>query len=164
MHVIISTSDYFPMPKINLRNLISQKIASGMTQYELADLVGISQASVQKYLNTNTVPNLATLKKFASTFSIPLSDFIGEGHDLGVVADPLTLEAIKLFGSLPPVLDALSGLMADFAMTRRVSIKNARGYQPEHPAHLAKDHDHPPSGSFCKSKGAARLSPGSILR
>lgn len=104
------------MKRLSLKELIKEKLNSGMTQYELADLVGISQGSIQKYLSTNTVPTLETLKKFANAFNIPLNSFIGNGIELSNTNDEMLNEIMVLASRLPNtkkklVIEMIKGLL-----------------------------------------------------
>jgi transcriptional regulator with XRE-family HTH domain len=78
-----------------IRRLIKQDLAN-LSQTAIAEKVGISQAAIFKYLETDTQPTLKTLEKFSSAYGIPLQDLLGHeapGRAGGVPA-PKRLERV----------------------------------------------------------------------
>lgn len=47
----------------------------GLSQTELANLVGLKQTTISQYENGSRKPDLATAVKMASSLDIPLDDF-----------------------------------------------------------------------------------------
>jgi len=58
----------------NLKYLRNKK---NVSQQKLADSIGISQQSINKYENHNIEPDIATLKKLASYFSTSIDFLVG---------------------------------------------------------------------------------------
>ena len=58
-----------------LQNLKKLRIQKQMTQKALADVVGTSQQSINKYENHNVEPDIAMLKKLAAHFDTTI-DYI----------------------------------------------------------------------------------------
>lgn len=62
----------------NLR-LLRQK--NGMSQQQLADVLGISQQSVNKYENHNIEPDITTLITLANYFGVSVDFLIGKSEN-----------------------------------------------------------------------------------
>ena len=60
-----------------VKNLRKLRIASGMSQQQLADVIGTSQQSINKYENHNVEPDIATLIKLADHFQVSVDDLVG---------------------------------------------------------------------------------------
>jgi transcriptional regulator with XRE-family HTH domain len=64
-----------------LREYIETELRSGTSQVALAKKMGVSPGSIYKWLNTDTVPDLATLKKVAERIGKNVTYFMeGEGR------------------------------------------------------------------------------------
>lgn len=59
----------------NLRSLIS---ARGTTQTEVAELLGISQASVNKWARAQVFPDLKSIIGLADLFGVTVSELVGD--------------------------------------------------------------------------------------
>lgn len=64
----------------NLRKLRTNK---GVSQQQLADVIGISQQSINKYENHNVEPDLSTLMKIADYFEASVDYLIGHNTEQG---------------------------------------------------------------------------------
>lgn len=53
----------------------------GMTQQQLADLVNLSQQSIDHYENNRSKPSLDTIKMFAETFNTSVDYLLGRSND-----------------------------------------------------------------------------------
>ena len=71
----------------NLRILRQKK---GISQQQLADVLGISQQSVNKYENHNIEPDIATLITLSDYFGVSVDYLIGKNADMeenGIFSD-----------------------------------------------------------------------------
>ena len=64
-----------------LENLKRLREKSGTTQRQLAEAIGVSQQSVNKYENHNIEPDIETLIKIADYFSTSVGCIVGHGRD-----------------------------------------------------------------------------------
>lgn len=71
-----------------LQNLKKLRIQKQMTQKALADVVGTSQQSINKYENHNVEPDIAMLKKLAAHFDTTI-DYIVGYSDIQIPASEL---------------------------------------------------------------------------
>lgn len=56
------------------KNLKNERISRGMTQKEVADLIGIKTQSYQAYENNVALPNVLNLLKIVEIFKISIDD------------------------------------------------------------------------------------------
>ena len=61
-----------------IKNLKKLRQEAGVSQQGLADVILVSQQSVNKYENKNVEPDVATLVKIAEYFDVPITYFIEE--------------------------------------------------------------------------------------
>jgi transcriptional regulator with XRE-family HTH domain len=54
---------------------------AGLTQQELADILGMSLHTITKYEQNQREPNIKTLKRIASIFSISLGELLEYGEE-----------------------------------------------------------------------------------
>lgn len=59
----------------NLRSLRSEK---GITQMKLAEYMGVSQASVSKWMRAIVMPDLKSIVGLADLFGVTVSEIIGD--------------------------------------------------------------------------------------
>lgn len=71
-----------------LKNLKYLRSASGISQKTLADNIGLSQQSINKYENHNIEPDIATLVRIADYFHTSVDYLVGHTSNLS----PLPLE------------------------------------------------------------------------
>lgn len=76
-----------------VKNLRKLRISKGISQQQLADVIGTSQQSINKYENHNVEPDIATLIKFADYFETSVDYLIG--HITGDAAQPADVEFSK---------------------------------------------------------------------
>lgn len=69
------------------KNLKTFRVKSGLTQLEMADLIGISDKNWSNYERGKTEPNVETLLKIASVFKISLDGLVS--RDVSLIADSL---------------------------------------------------------------------------
>lgn len=65
------------------KELIENDLKKGETQTGVAMKIGVSNATIYKILYTQTKPTVATLRKIAKAYGIPVSSFLvaeGEEH------------------------------------------------------------------------------------
>lgn len=58
------------------KELIENDLAKGETQTGIASKIGVSNATIYKILYTQTKLTVATLKKIAKAYGVPLSSFL----------------------------------------------------------------------------------------
>ena len=80
-----------------LENLKRLRELSGTTQRQLAEAIGVSQQSVNKYENHNIEPDIETLIRIADYFNTSVDCVIGHGEDRisGSNFDTLELSAVE---------------------------------------------------------------------
>ena len=71
------------MSEISTERLIAENLSryrrlNGLTQNELADLIGYSNKSVSKWERAEGLPDIAVLIKLSDIFGITVSEFIGQ--------------------------------------------------------------------------------------
>lgn len=73
--------------------------SSGMTQQQLADLLGVQRSAISKYEKGIVSPNVATIKKIASALGVTIADLMGweEEYEFRDVppGEPHNLEVTK---------------------------------------------------------------------
>lgn len=60
-----------------IQNLKSLRTSKGISQQQLADIIGVSQQSINKYENHNVEPDIATLIRIADFFQTSVDFLIG---------------------------------------------------------------------------------------
>lgn len=60
-----------------LKNLKKLRINKGLSQQQLAEVIGVSQQSINKYENHNVEPNIETLSLLADYFETSVDFIIG---------------------------------------------------------------------------------------
>ena len=75
-----------------LENLKRLREVSGTTQRQLAEAIGVSQQSVNKYENHNIEPDIETLIRIADYFNTSVDCVIGHGKERISGSDSDTLE------------------------------------------------------------------------
>ena len=60
-----------------IKNLKKLRNFHGISQQQLANVVGVSQQSINKYENQNVEPDISTLIKIADCFSTTLDNLVG---------------------------------------------------------------------------------------
>ena len=83
-----------------IKNLRALRESHGISQQKLADAIGISQQSVNKYENHQTQPDIVTLIQIADFFHTSVDYLVGhaeaQGESEGVPVFRLTADEIKL--------------------------------------------------------------------
>lgn len=79
-----------------LENLRTLREGKKMTQKQLAEAVGVSQQSINKYENHNVEPDIQTLQKMADLFQTSVDYLIGRRADLPVCPSELTRQEQNL--------------------------------------------------------------------
>lgn len=69
------------------------RIAKGMDQKQLADMVGISKSSISEWENCKRAPRMSTLRKIAAALGVDVWDIIG--YDDSVEFDGASSELSK---------------------------------------------------------------------
>ena len=85
---------------INLRILRESK---GLTQQNLASVIGVSQQAIQKYETGKNEPDLETLMKLADTFKVSVDYLIGhtpQGKDPNYAISSIEFEMIESYRKL----------------------------------------------------------------
>lgn len=83
-----------------IKNLRALRESHGISQQKLADAIGISQQSVNKYENHQTQPDIVTLIQIADFFHTSVDYLVGhaeaQAESEGVPVYRLTADEIKL--------------------------------------------------------------------
>lgn len=59
----------------NIRNL---RVASGMSQGQLAEKIGKTRAAVSQYESGSSIPRMGVIEQLSSIFRVPKSEIIGD--------------------------------------------------------------------------------------
>ena len=70
-----------------LENLKKLREKTGTTQRQLAEAIGVSQQSVNKYENHNIEPHIETLVRIADYFAVSVDAVIGHAEDDGELTE-----------------------------------------------------------------------------
>ena len=66
---------------INMRmNLQELRIKAGLTQKELADLIGCAQSEISRIEHGERSISVDRLQQLASALNVPVADLLGAGH------------------------------------------------------------------------------------
>lgn len=96
-----------------LKNLKTLRMQSGISQKQLADVIGVSQQSINKYENHNIEPDIRTLIALADFFGVSVDYLIGHSEIIEAVT-PFDLNTKE------------SALIKDF---RKLSIRQKESIQ-----------------------------------
>ena len=122
------------MKPTKLKEFVKAQLAQGLTQVALAKKLGVSPGAIYKWLNTDTVPDIATLKKIADNSGLKLLDLLGDDNSRKSELLSLTDDETRLLASYRKLREAaphvagtlhnyLSGLLA---AVQRESIAKTR--------------------------------------
>ena len=70
-----------------LKKLLRVTIDKGISQTQIAKVMGVSQSTIYKMLETDTKHDLTTLNKAAVYFQMPLSEFLKDEEGFGLEKD-----------------------------------------------------------------------------
>ena len=87
-----------------MKNLKSARQIKGLTQEELADIVGITRASIARYEAGDREPSNAILVRMADTLETSTDFLLGRTETTAPIPEPTTLAAHETDGE-PPVSD-----------------------------------------------------------
>lgn len=79
-----------------LENLKKLRENAKITQKQLAEAIGVSQQSINKYENHNIEPDIETLIRIADYFDTSVDDLIGHGQAVAEPNDTLSSDEKKL--------------------------------------------------------------------
>ena len=103
-----------------VKNLRMLRISRGMSQQQLADVIGTSQQSINKYENHNVEPDIATLIKIADHFETTVDFLVGHTVENAAIKSPwLSPEEQYL-------IDSFRQLSKDEKESIRLILKNYR--------------------------------------
>lgn len=103
-----------------VRNLKALRLSKGLSQQQLADVIGTTQQSINKYENHSTEPDIDTLIRLADYFEITVDELVGH-----VVTDgPSPLEKTIPTHKESLFLQDLRKLTRDEQESIRLIIKN----------------------------------------
>ena len=103
-----------------VKNLRKLRINRGISQQQLADVIGISQQSVNKYENHNVEPDISSLIKLADYFETSVDYLIGHTFS----SDQCTTEDIELTSKELTLIQDYRSLSKDEQSSIRLIIKN----------------------------------------
>ena len=67
-----------------LKNLKHLRLSNKLSQQQLADVIGVSQQSVNKYENHSVEPDVETMIKIADCFSVSVDYLVGRTYENSV--------------------------------------------------------------------------------
>lgn len=83
-----------------IKNLKKLRTEYGLSQQQLADNIGVSQQSVNKYENHNIEPDIATLMAIASLFNTTIDYLVG--FDESNKESEIHCELLRMFDKMTP--------------------------------------------------------------
>jgi len=102
-----------------VKNLRALRLSKGLSQQQLADVIGTTQQSINKYENHSTEPDIDTLIRLADFFEITVDELVGHIAPGG----PSPLEGIPTHKEALFLQD-LRRLTKDEQESLRLIIKN----------------------------------------
>lgn len=81
-------------------NLKTLRTKFNLSQQQLADIIGVSQQSINKYENHNTEPDIETLKTLANYFNTSIDYLVGYTSDEGIIDNKS--ELLGIFNAMTP--------------------------------------------------------------
>jgi transcriptional regulator with XRE-family HTH domain len=78
------------------------RLSSGKTQKELADLIGVSQATISQWESGINQPSLANRIDLSATLMIPFHKLLPEVRHPNMIDSPEALSFVHSFEQLPP--------------------------------------------------------------
>lgn len=102
-----------------LNNLKQLRKSKGISQQQLADVIGVSQQSINKYENHNVEPDIRTLISIAEYFDTSVDFLIGKGESEKESCTPYELTPDESF-----IMNRYRMLDKDEKESIRLIIKN----------------------------------------
>lgn len=68
-----------------IKNLKSLRVSKGLSQHQLAEKIGVSQQSINKYENHNVEPDISLLISIAEFFNTSVDYLIGHSEIMHVI-------------------------------------------------------------------------------
>ena len=113
------------MKKEDIRlEILQQRINHGMSQNELAKMIGVSQRSVSVWENGEAIPRNITCMKLANAFGLPRDYFIPDGEYKGE-SNPSSKETAELSDAIDTLIRHYGDI--DTAVTRLRELQNREG-------------------------------------
>lgn len=81
-------------------NLKTLRTKFNLSQQQLADIIGVSQQSINKYENHNTEPDIETLKTLADYFNTSIDYLVGYSAKEKISDN--NSELLRIFNSMTP--------------------------------------------------------------
>lgn len=80
-----------------LKNLRKLRMQRGISQQQLADVIGVSQQSINKYENHSVEPDIDTMSAMADFFNVSIDYLVGRTEsDFSIKQYDITESEIKL--------------------------------------------------------------------
>lgn len=83
-----------------VKNLKKLRAEYGISQQQLADVIGVSQQSINKYENHNVESDIETLGAMADYFNVSIDYLVG--HDNARSSDTDTAALLRIFNLMSP--------------------------------------------------------------
>ncbi len=83
-----------------VKNLKKLRAEYGISQQQLADVIGVSRQSINKYENHNVEPDIETLGAMADYFNVSIDYLVG--HDNARSSDTDTAALLRIFNLMSP--------------------------------------------------------------
>ena len=119
-----------PEPNEISNNLKRIRLGRGLTQKELGDLLGVSQATVGQYETNQNPPKLETLQRIADALSISVTDILDPAHPKKPFVNAESLDYIT--HKLTPG-DRLCQLAEEAAELGKAALKTKRALEGTNP-------------------------------
>lgn len=103
-----------------VKNLRKLRVSRGISQQQLADVMGTSQQSVNKYENHNVEPDISSLIKLADYFETSIDYLVGHTFP----SDQCITEDIELTSKELTLIQDYRSLSRDEQNSIRLIIKN----------------------------------------
>ena len=98
-----------------VKNLKKLRLEKGISQQQLADVVLVSQQSINKYENHHIEPDIETLIKIADYFGVSVDYLIGRTENLTCEMSETEHHLLCKYRSLTPIQkDAISKLLKSY--------------------------------------------------
>jgi len=106
--------DMFDLQKFGM-GISCMRKTRDMTQFELADLIGISRQAVSRYECGESFPDISVLMRIVEIFKVTLDELIGNGDPTKTEAVILQAAVTDKIGEVPDEIYSVEGMRAELA-------------------------------------------------
>jgi transcriptional regulator with XRE-family HTH domain len=105
------------------QNLLRIRTTKGLNQLKLAEMVGLSQASISQFEKGSRQPTPAIVKKIAKELDIPLEELVGEDGPEVTAAQHLMRNLKGLSPAAIEKINAIAEIIREAEIAKRQSKK-----------------------------------------